>query len=40
VGAVGTIRGVAAVAGIGAIEDVVMDQSSEVNQLDDASTAD
>jgi hypothetical protein len=39
VGAVGAIRGVTAVAGVGAIQDVVVDERSEVNQLDYAGTA-
>ena len=39
VGAVGAIRGVTAVAGVGAVQDVVVDERSEVNQLDYAGTA-
>ena len=39
VGAVGPVGGVAAVAGVSAVKDVVVDKRSEVNQFDDAGTA-
>ena len=40
VGAVGAVGGGAAVPGVGAVEDVVMDQGGQVDQFDDAGPAD
>ena len=39
VGSVGAVGGIAAVASVGAVQDVVMDERSEVNEFDDAGTA-